>query len=66
LKRAGPFGKLRDRFNPANQEIGVPKKKPFTRPFPSFSAKAGNPEIQAVKKRQPPNTVGGFEGIDAE
>ena len=36
----------------ANQEFGVHGEKSYFHPLPSFSAKAGNPEIQAVKKKQ--------------
>ena len=40
-------------INPANQEIGVPGEETIHPTlFPSFSAKAGNPEIQTVKKKQ--------------
>ena len=36
----------------ANQEFGVHGEKSYFHPLPSFSAKAGNQEIQAVKKKQ--------------
>ena len=36
----------------ANQEFAVHGEKSYFHPLPSFSAKAGNLEIQAVKKKQ--------------
>ena len=50
--RSWPLRRTQGPVNPANQEFGVHGEKSYFHPLPSFSAKAGNQEIQAVKKKQ--------------